>query len=264
MTVYNSHMIIPDIQSKPGVNLDYLKWIGEYIIAKKPDILICIGDFADMPSLSSYDKGKKSFEGRRYKADIKAAEDAMNLMLGPMRAYNKKAMENHKARYKPRMVMTLGNHEERIMRVSEYSPELDGVVSYDDLPYKDWEVIDFLKPIMIDGVTYVHYLANPMTGKPYGGTALNQLNKVGRTFIVGHKQTLDIATRFTIGGVQQWGIIAGAAYPHFEDYKGYQGNDHWRGVLYLHRVIDGSFDPMIISLAYLEDRFNKMKEGPDA
>lgn len=251
-----SHMVIPDIQAKPGVSLDYLRWIGEYIIAKRPDVLICIGDFADMPSLSSYDKGKKSFEGRRYKADIAAAKEAMDLMLGPMRKLNAGLRSSHHRLYTPRMVLTLGNHEERITRVSEYQPELDGVVGYQDLPYEDWEVIDYLKPIEIDGVTYVHFLANPMSGKPYGGTALNQLAKVGRTFIVGHKQTLDVATRFTIGGVQQWGIIAGAAYPHFEDYKGYQGNDHWRGVLYLHRVVGGSFDPMFISLDYLKDRYH--------
>jgi len=250
-----SHMVIPDIQAKPGVSLEYLSWIGEYILDKKPDVLICIGDFADMPSLSSYDKGKKSFEGRRYKEDIKAATEAMSLLLAPIKIYNQKQAIQKGKQYKPRMVLTLGNHEERIVRVCDNSPELDGVVSYADLPYRDWEVHDFLKPVEIDGIVYVHYLANPMTGKPYGGTALNQLAKVGKSFIVGHKQTLDIATRFTIGGIQQWGIIAGASYPHDEPYKGYQGNEHWRGILYLHRVLDGSCDPMIISLDYLKERY---------
>jgi hypothetical protein len=254
-----SHLVIPDVQARPGVNLSYLSWIGEYILAKKPDVIVCIGDFADMPSLSSYDKGKKSFEGRRYKEDIKAAHIAMQLLLQPMKEYNAKAAAQHRERYRPRMVLTLGNHEERISRVGEDSAELDGVVGYADLPYTDWEVIDYLKPINLDGVTYVHYLANPMTGKPYCGTALNQLAKVGKTFIVGHKQTLDIATRFTIGGTQQWGIIAGAAYPHDEAYKGPQGNDHWRGILYLHRVVDGSFDPMFISLDYLKERYECTK-----
>ncbi len=252
-----SHMVIPDIQSKPGIDLSYLKWIGQYLIDKQPDVIICIGDFADMPSLSSYDKGKKSFEGRRYKADIKAAKEAMDLMLGPMREYNKKAAEGHRMRYKPRMVLTLGNHEERIIRVSENSPELDGVVGYHDLPYDDWEVIDYKKPIEIDGVTYVHYLAHPMTGKPRGGTAVSKLKEFGTTFIMGHVQALDIHTRFDGTGKQQWGIVAGAAYPHDEEYKGYQGNHHWRGVLYLHRVNEGSFDPMFISLDYLKERYNE-------
>ncbi len=250
-----SHLVIPDIQAKPGVDLSYLYWIGRYIIDKKPDVIVCIGDFADMPSLSSYDKGKKSFEGRRYNLDIDAAKEAMTLLLAPMVAYNKHQVEVKQKQYRPRMVLTLGNHEERIARVSELQPEFDGVIGYKDLPYTDWEVHDYLKPVEIDGIIYTHYLANPMSGKPYGGTALNQLAKVGRSFIVGHKQTLDIATRFTVGGTQQWGIVAGAAYPHFEDYKGYQGNDHWRGILFLHRVINGSFDPMIISLDYLKERY---------
>ena len=66
-------MIIPDTQVKRGVDLSYLEWIGKYIVDKKPDVIVQIGDFADMPSLSSYDVGKKSFEGRRYKDDIETA-----------------------------------------------------------------------------------------------------------------------------------------------------------------------------------------------
>lgn len=249
------HLFIPDVQAKSDVDLEHLSWLGKYIVDKKPEVIVCIGDFADMPSLSSYDKGKKSFEGRRYKKDIKAAKDAMDLLLEPMRAFNKHAFDMHRARYKPRLVMTLGNHEERIARVAELQPELEGVISYDDLPYEDWEVHDYLKPVVIDGVTYVHYLANPMTGKPYTGTALSQLTKVGTSFVVGHKQTLDVATRFTLNGHQQWGIIAGAFYSHHESYKGYQGNDHWRGAIMLHRVINGSFDPCFISLDYLRDKY---------
>lgn len=251
-----SHLVIPDIQAKPGVDLSHLRWIGQYIMDKKPDVIICLGDFADMPSLCAYDKGKKSFEGRRYKEDIKAAQNAMVKLLEPMHEWNAQQRATKHAQYKPEMWLTLGNHEERILRVSEMQPELDGVVSYDDLPYEDWQVVDYLVPIDIDGITYVHYLSNPMTGKPYGGTAANQILKASKSFIVGHKQTLDITTRFTIGGIQQWGIIAGACYLHDEGYKGPQGNDHWRGIIYLHRVQNGSFDPMFISLDYLKERYN--------
>ncbi len=251
-----SHLVIPDVQVKPGVNLDYLKWIGAYIAAKKPDVIVCLGDFADMHSLSSYDKGKKSFEGRRYKEDIETTKIAMDVMLNAMRMYNAQQLKNKKRPYRPRMVMCLGNHEQRIDRLATEHAELDGLMSYDDLPYQNWEIYDFLDPVEIDGVTYVHYLANPFSGKPYVGNALNQLTKVGKSFIVGHKQTLDIATRFVLDGSQQWGIVAGAAYPHHEDYKGHQGNYHWRGILYLHRVQNGSFDPTIISLDYLKERYN--------
>lgn len=249
------HLFISDVQAKEGVSLEHLNWLGQYILKKKPDVIIQVGDFADMPSLSSYDRGKRSFEGRRYKKDIAAAREAMDILLGPMKEHNKRQKETKHAQYKPRMVLTLGNHEHRIERAMESQPELEGVIGYHDLPYEDWEVHDFLKPVVIDGVMYVHFLSNPMTGKPYAGTALNQLAKVQHSFCVGHKQTLDHATYFTPLGKQTTGIVAGAFYQHNEEYKGYQGNAHWRGVIMLHDVKDGCFDPMFISLDYLRRRY---------
>lgn len=249
------HLFIPDCQVKDDVPLDHLKWLGQYIVDKKPDVIIQIGDFADMPSLSSYDKGKKSFEGRRYKKDIAAAKRGMDMLLGPMREYNKRMRETKHALYKPRMVLTLGNHEERIARAVNEQAELDGILSYADLPYGDWEVHDYLKPVVIDGIMYVHFLSNPMSGKPYSGTALNQLNKVHHSYCVGHKQTLDHATYFTPMGKQIIGVVAGAFYQHDEDYKGYQGNAHWRGCVMLNGVKDGSFSPWFITLDYLRERY---------
>ncbi len=250
------HLYIPDVQAKDGIDFEFLTHIGEFIVDKKPDVVILAGDFADMPSLCSYDKGKKCFEGRRYKKDIAAATRAMDALMGPLRKYNKHQAKVKHKQYNPDKYLTMGNHEERMLRAIEIQPELEGLIGYHDLPYHEWQVIDFLHPIILDGVLYTHYLANPMTGKPFGGNALNQLKTVGQSFVVGHKQTLDIATRFTIGGKQQWGIICGACYEHEESYKGPQGNDHFRGVIMLHDVHEGTFDPMFVSLKYLRHRYS--------
>src|SRR3990167_1076141 len=101
----SKHLVIPDCQVKPGVDLDYLRWIGNYCVKKQPDVIVCLGDFADMPSLSSYDMGKKSFEGRRYKDDIKAAQTGMQTLLKPLWDFNEKAARNHEKRYNPRLVL---------------------------------------------------------------------------------------------------------------------------------------------------------------
>ncbi len=249
------HLFIPDIQAKEGVPMEHLDWLGQFIVDKKPDVIVLAGDLADMPSLSSYDKGKRAFEGRRYKKDIAAARLAMDILLGRLKKYNLRMKKTKRKQYKPRKVFTLGNHEQRMERAVECQAELEGIIGYHDLPYEDWEVVDFLKPIVIDGVMYCHYLANPMTGKPYSGSALNQLSKVQHSFCVGHKQTLDHATYFTPLGKQTTGIIAGSFYQHDEEYKGYQGNAHWRGVVMLHDVHDGIFDPMFVSLSYLRRRY---------
>src|SRR5678815_49120 len=77
-------LVIPDVQAKPGNDFTFLRKLGMYIVEKQPDIIVNIGDFADMPSLSSYDVGKKSFEGRRYVKDIEAAHEAQTALLEPL------------------------------------------------------------------------------------------------------------------------------------------------------------------------------------
>ena len=141
------HLVIPDTQVKPGISLAYLSWIGNYIVAKRPEVIVMIGDFADMPSLSSYDVGKKSFEGRTYKADIKAANKGMEALLAPMVSLNKRLAKAKKKLYKPKMVLTMCNHEQRINTAIEYDRKLDGLISFEDLKYEQagWEVVQFLE-----------------------------------------------------------------------------------------------------------------------
>lgn len=102
------HIVIPDVQAKPGVDPRFLKWVGRCIVDQKPEKVICIGDFADMPSLSSYDVGKKSFEGRRYKLDIEATHIAMDTLLEPIIEFNAKAKKNKEKQYHPELYLTIG------------------------------------------------------------------------------------------------------------------------------------------------------------
>ena len=121
------HLVLPDVQAKPGIDFTYLEKIGRYAVEKKPDKIICLGDFADMPSLSSYDVGKKSFEGRRYTADVLAARQAMIKFLTPIWEYNARAKRNKEKQYKPELILTLGNHENRINRATNDSPYCCGM-----------------------------------------------------------------------------------------------------------------------------------------
>jgi hypothetical protein len=49
-------LVIPDCQIKEGVPLEHLTWAGKAIVDYKPDVVVNIGDFADMPSLSTTSK----------------------------------------------------------------------------------------------------------------------------------------------------------------------------------------------------------------
>lgn len=257
----STHIMLPDLQVKPGINTDYLKWHGEYLAAKKPDVIINIGDHFDLPSLSSYDKGTKRAEGKHLVEDIEAGIKGMNLLLKPIADLQAKELEEYgEVKYKPKMIFCIGNHEQRLERHLNANPELTDLLSYADFKLEEngWEVYDFLEPAVVNGVMYIHYLPNPMTGKPYGGTAQNILSKAGCSVTMGHAQKLDIATRHLPTGQQQWLIVCGAGYPHKEGYKGYTGNHHFRGLIVKHNVENGNYNPMIVDLKYLENKYGKM------
>jgi len=84
----------------------------------------------------------------------------------------------------------------------------------------------------------------------HGGQALTRLKTIGHSFVQGHQQVYESSVRFVAGKAQR-AVIAGAYYLHDEDYKGYQGNAHWRGLLVFHEVEDGAFDIMEVSMNYL-------------
>lgn len=244
------HFVIPDVQAKPGNDFQYLRAAGNYIVEKKPDVIVCIGDFADLPSLSSYDKGLKSFEGRNYMDDVWAAREAMDALLEPLFAFNNKS----EAKYAPRMVLTLGNHENRINRVINEDRKLEGLISTDDMPYQDWEVSQFLEVVTIDGVAYSHYFTSGVMGRPIT-TAQALLTKKHMSCFAGHQQGRQIAYGRRADGKEMTAIICGSFYEHDEDYLGPQGNQHFRGCYMLHEVNDGAFDEMAISLKYLKNNY---------
>jgi hypothetical protein len=250
------HLIIPDTQCKDGQDFTFLYNIGKYIVEKQPEVIIHLGDFADMPSLSSYDVGKKSFEGRRYTKDIAAAQEAMSALLTPLYQYNAVAKLQKKKQYHPRKVMLLGNHENRINRAINDDPKLEGLISTTDLPYGDWEVHDFLSPVFIDGIAYSHYFPTGVLGRA-ATTASAMVSKLHMSCIAGHQQGKQVAYGKRPDGSTITCIIAGSCYEHDEDYLGPQGNNHFRGILMAHRVNNGSFDECFISLDYLKERYEQ-------
>ena len=167
-------IVIPDCQAKHGDDFSFLSWIGKHCAEEKPDVIVQIGDFADMESLCEYDRGKKSFEGRSYKKDIEAAKDAMSVLMAPILKKQIKLETNHRKRWNPRLVLTSGNHCNRINRAIDLDRKLEGLISVNDLGYESfgWEVIPFLKPIIINGVAFCHYMCSGAMGRPISSAKL--------------------------------------------------------------------------------------------
>ena len=252
------HLVIPDTQVKPKQPTEHLRWAGLYAAEKKPDVIIHIGDHWDMPSLSNWDVGKKSFEGRRYKDDIKAGLEAMEVFLGPIRDEQKRLIHNKKKQWNPRLVFTIGNHEQRIERAIESDAKLEGLISYEDLTLNElgFEVYDFLEVAVIDGIAYSHYFTSGIMGRPVS-SARNMLSKKMMSCVMGHVQDKDIAFARRADGKNLLGLFAGIYYQHDEDYLTAQTNGSWRGIWMLNGVDDGSCEEMPITLTYLRKRYGE-------
>jgi len=250
-----THCVIPDVQVKPGQDVSFLKAVGEYIVEKKPDRIMCLGDFADMPSLSVYDFGKRKYEGRRYNDDIVASHNAMEILLQPMYDYNTNAIKNRKKRYYPTMDLFLGNHEDRIDRAINEDAKLAGTLSIDDLNYRayGWDVHPYLEPVVIDGIAYSHYFASGVMNRAVT-SARALVTKKHMSCVQGHNQKMEIYNEYRADGKMLTGLFAGCCYQHDEEYLGPQGNNYFRGIHMLYEVNDGSFQCHSITLDYLLKR----------
>lgn len=247
-----THFVISDTQVKPSVSQNHIDWLARAICHYMPNEIVCLGDWWDMESLSTYDMGTINAEGKRYYQDIEAGNEAMKRLINPI----KKRMKLKK-KWKPKFTFLLGNHEQRILRTVKNYPHLKDKLSYDDLYLKDWKVFDFLKVAKIDGVSYSHYFVNPMTGNPYGGNIQNLIAKLGYSFVMGHKQVLEFGRKDLTDGNVVMGLITGSYYLHDEMYKGPQGNYHWRGCCVLHNVRSGVFDLETLSLDRMKREYGK-------
>lgn len=253
------HLVIPDNQVKPGVDISYVKPLAQLIMKRKPEVIVLLGDVGDFPSLSSYDRHKLQFEGRRYKEDLKSLHKFLDELTKPMRVFNKRQAATKHAQYKPEMHVLIGNHELRIERMAENNPELAEFMGIADCKFEHYGFTThrFLSILTLDGVHYSHFFPKNARGEvmqsKFGApSARIQGVRQHASCTAGHSPGLDYdCTQNTADGRRIHSLIAGSCYLHDEEYKTPQGNGNWRGVIYKHNVANGEYDPEFISLERL-------------
>lgn len=251
-----THLVIPDPHAIPGKHNKRAEWLGALIADVKPDVVINLGDVADMPSLSSYDKGTKGFIGRNYKADCAAAVDFEDRLWSVVKRQKKRL---------PHRIKLHGNHEQRIAKAINASPELEGAISFDDLKESDY--YDTVVPysgntpgtITVDGVTYAHFFVSGVMGRPIGGEhpAYSLITKEFVSCTAGHIHTMDFAQRTTVNGRKILGCVAGVFQDYDADWAGECNKLWWRGVVIKRGVEDGVYDPEFVSMERLKKEYGK-------
>ena len=248
------HLVIPDPHAHYKHTNERAIWLGKLIRDVRPDVVINLGDSADMPSLASFDKGRAKFQGRTYRADIDAHNDFQDKLWSTVRS-GKKRM--------PRRVTLIGNHEQRIARALNTQPELAGAVGYNDLQLNRWydDVVHYAGDtpgvIEIDGVLYAHYFISGVMGRAVGGEhpAYSLLSKNYVSSTQGHTHVFDHCVRTRADGRKIIGLVAGVYQDYESDWAG-EANKLWhRGVAIKTSVEDGTYDLRWVSLRALEREY---------
>jgi hypothetical protein len=248
------HLIIPDSHAHYQHHNKRAEWLGELIADVKPDVVVNIGDCWDMPSLSSYDRGRRSFQGRSYRADIDAGLDFNERLWSRVTRRKKKL---------PRTVFLEGNHEHRIHRAIDLQPELDGAIGYSDLNLSEWydDIILYEGStpghIEIDGVTYAHYFISGVAGRPVGGEhpATSLITKKLSSATQGHLHLADWSTRMALSGNPIMGCFVGSYLDYQTDWAGVISNLWWNGVVIKRNVENGCYDPEFVSLSRIRKEY---------
>jgi hypothetical protein len=229
------HLVIPDVHAQDGVDLRYFTWLGRMEADLKPTWTIQLGDWYDLPSLFE-DNGKKMLsrcELRLHK-DIVAGEEAVRL-------FEKGAGGRKQARK-----FLLGNHDDRIKRIGNERPWLEGIVDIEkEHRAHGWEVHGFLDPVRLGGIRYSHYLCRQGTDKAIAGVnhakALLERVRYQESVTVGHSHRFDYRIE-RLGENNRHALVAGCAFEHHEEYAG-EDNFNWSRMVAVKRnVRNGDYD----------------------
>ena len=245
--------------ASPDAGNERFDWLGKFIYDLKPNMVIDLGDGADMSSLNSYDKGKpQAIVAQNYEADINVYNDSQERLRHQFR-YHRKG--------KPMWVGFEGNHEHRIQTAISHDPRLEGSkygISFSHLQTNRWfdEYHSYKNSAPsianYDGVDYAHYFAPGNSGRAAAGThhAYGLLNARNVSSTCGHSHIRNIAFK---DGARSPGLIStvvGCYKGKEESWAGQSNLGWWKGVLIKREVADGMYEPQFISMNTLKEHYS--------
>jgi hypothetical protein len=248
-------LAIGDAHDSPKLPKDRFAWMGRHAAETRPSHIVQIGDLLTLDSLNSHESNA-SLGGKAkpaYLADMVSGKEALD-------AFNSQLPTD----YAPNRHITLGNHEQRILRFEADAPETVGMMRSElesILSDAGWTWSEYGEFHYLGGVAFVHVPLNRM-GKPYGGKNSEQqiANDSVTDTIFGHSHIGRQWRAPKIGPAQHVTVLnLGCALPegHIEDYARLSTTGWTFGIYDLTigggHILSASFVPM----AELERRYGK-------
>lgn len=246
--------------SDPGASNERFDWLGSFLYDLKPDLVIDLGDGADMRSLNTFDtRYPQSIVSQSYEADIEHYNDAMERLRWKFR---------HHKRKRPFYVGFEGNHENRIKKALAHDPRLEGSkygISFGHLQTDHWfdEYHEYANsgPALVDydGVVYGHYVSSgnfgtAMSTKHHG---YSLVEKLASSVTVGHTHKFSYFYKGDARPNPLHGLVVGCFKGKEEGWAG-QANGEWRKGLVVKRELEnGNYDMEWVSLARLKAEYGQ-------
>jgi hypothetical protein len=248
-----THLVIGDCHAAPGQSMRRFEWLGRMVAELKPDVVVSVGDWYSLDSLCQH-RTLADRHGDNTGDEIRAGEMALT------------AFEAALGAWKGRKVITLGNHDDRLKRLSDDAPWLEGLHNVGKAhAARGWEVHPFLEPARVDGIRYQHFMTKAGGKSAVSGEyhASHLLKRVGfaESVTVAHSHHFRYAT-FRHAAWAERGprrvhaLVAGCYFEHDEDYAGPDENAAWwRGICVLRGVRDGDYDLETWSMGRIRARW---------
>jgi len=242
----------------PQTNNERFSWLGSLLYELKPDMVVDLGDGADMRSLNSYDtRYPQAIVNQNYEADIESYNDSQERLRWKFRHHRKK---------RPFWVGFEGNHENRIKKAIANDPRLEGSkygVSFSHLQtdhwFDDYHEYENSGPALAsyDGVLYSHFISGGNYGTAISGIhhAHSLLSKVGCSVSVGHSHKYSYYYQGSTFPNPIIGHVVGCFKGKEETWAG-QANNEWRhGVVVKRNLENGVYDHEWVSMRALKDMY---------
>jgi hypothetical protein len=249
-------LVIPDRHNDPRHEhrLEVSTWLARLGSERRPSHVVCLGDSVTMDSCSRHDRND-TLKGR-YKPPIKADLDNH---LASLQAFERGRAKD----WKPRLIKTRGNHEQRLWDFENNHPESEGSHTHrycQDLLQFGWQERPFGEFAYIQGVAFTHAPINGM-GRPMGGkTATHRAGALLTSSLVhGHTHQFHVFNDAKMGPQERITVVqAGCAMPwgEYEHYASVGPGGWWWGALMM-TCWDGQIvDLEAISMLTIRDRYS--------
>lgn len=239
----------------PSVSNERFNWLGSFIYDIKPDIVVDLGDGADMRSLNTFDTRYPALASmQNYEKDIECYNDSQERL---------RHLFKKNKRRKPMWVGHEGNHEYRIKKAIKEDPRLEGEaygLSHQHLQTSTWfdEYHEYQNggPSIsnYNGVDFSHFFSSGNFGTATSGVhhAYTVINNRHNSSVCGHSHKRDLYFKDAPGSI---GMVVGCYKGHEEGWAGQANNEWWNGVVLMRDTDNGRFEPQFFSLDMLRKEY---------